>query len=170
MDYLDRVHQLMESYDYLGRRVLPDGTRLIGHVPHVAPEAYLHVIFPRLSTEQVAEIGNRTGIPVPVVLASFLERVNGLRLFSKLFIDGLRRSYSRSGDDAWQPFAMETPNVDERPRDVGRKHAHLALREVEDARCAMDENEGECERRVDTAVGETRDHVLKEVGHRQYPR
>src|SRR5205823_4209427 len=76
-------------------------TRLIGHVPHVAPEAWLHAIFPGLTAQQVDQISNYLGVPVPAVFSLFLQRCNGLRLFSKISIDGLRRNYSRTGDDIW---------------------------------------------------------------------
>ena len=43
---------------------------------------------------------------------------------------------------------------DQRPRDVGREHPHLALREVDDVRRAVDEHEREREARVDRPVSE----------------
>lgn len=53
MDFLDRVVTQIESYEPLGARVLDDGARLIGHVPHVAPEAWFHQIYAPISETQI---------------------------------------------------------------------------------------------------------------------
>jgi hypothetical protein len=117
MDYLDRVISIMESYRHLGERVLDNGTRLIGRVPHVAPEARLQLVFAPLTAADIAIVEEEIGMTVPGVFSEFLQRCNGIRLFSdRLNIDGLRRSFARSGDAVWQPFSIRTPNVDERPR------------------------------------------------------
>jgi hypothetical protein len=116
MDALDKVIELMNSYAHLGVRVLENGTRLIGHVPHVAPEAWLHMLFAPLSVTQIAQIERDIGTALPDEFASFLKRSNGLSLFSDaLSIDGLRTSYARTGDSTRQPFSIITPNVPERP-------------------------------------------------------
>ena len=57
----------------------------------------------------------------------------------------------------------------QRPGDVGGEHRHLALREVDHARGAVDQHERERERRVDRPRPEPRDDLLEELGH-QYPR
>src|SRR5262245_35891125 len=120
MDYLDRVFGLLEASSDLGVRVLDNGTRLIGHVPHVAPEAWLHIIFAPLSLTQVAQVEHEIATSLPEPFGDFLRRSNGLSLFSdSLSIHGLRSSYARSGDAVWQPFSIVTPNVPERPRSAG---------------------------------------------------
>lgn len=147
MDYLDRVQQLMESYSPLGRRVLRDGTRLIGHVPHVAPEAWLHAVYPALTTQQVEQIGDYVGLPVPTAISSFLQRCNGLELFSNnLNLYGLRRSYSRTGDDVWQPFAIETPNVHERPKDALSSFFFIGGYRDDGSRVYIDATDGQVHR------------------------
>ena len=52
---------------------------------------------------------------------------------------------------------------DQRPRDVRRERRHLALREVDDARRAVDDHEREREERVDAARREAGDDLLHEV-------
>lgn len=109
---LKSVHQA----DALGTRVLSNGTRLVGHVPHVAPEARLHLIFPPMNTTQIKAIENGIGKPLPPPLKALFQRTNGLGLFSdSLAIFGYRHSYVRVGDEAWQPFDIITPNLYERP-------------------------------------------------------
>lgn len=107
----------MESYGHLGQRTLPNGTRLIGHVPSVAPEAWFQCIYHPLRIEEIKYVEEDVGSPVPVVFSTFLQKCNGLSLFSySLSIYGLRKSFSRTGDAVWQPFSIKTPNIDERPR------------------------------------------------------
>jgi hypothetical protein len=126
VDYLDRVMQVIDSYRHLGERALPNGTRLVGHVPHVAPEAWLHSVFAPLRTDDVREVEWLLGRPIPAVFATFLSRSNGIRLFSdSLSIDGLRRSFIRVGDEARQPYSIMTTNRDERPR--YSKHSYLYI-------------------------------------------
>jgi hypothetical protein len=101
----------------LGSRTLNDGTELIGRAPHVAPEAWLHILFGGLTPVQVDRVQELIRRPLPGEYAQFLLRFNGLSLFSgALSIDGLRWNYARTGDAAWQPFSVEDPNVLERPR------------------------------------------------------
>ena len=124
MDYLDRVFELMESYSNLGTRVLDNGTRLIGHVPHVAREAWFHEIDAPLTEQGVSQVEHELGTQLPTVFRSFLQRCNGLRAFSgHLFMYGWRYSFARAGDAVWQPFSILTPNLDERPRNA--KNSYL---------------------------------------------
>jgi hypothetical protein len=117
MDYLDNILQIIDSYKHLGERVLSNGTRLVGRAPHIAPEAWLHEVYRPLSDQEVCRVETELGRTMPPEFSSFLQRCNGLGLFSgSLSIYGLRSSYERTGDAVWQPFDISTPNVDERPR------------------------------------------------------
>ncbi len=117
MDYVDRVFEILESYADLGVRVLDHGTRLIGHVPHVAPEAWFHEIHAPLSAFEIAQLESDLGIEFPKVYADFLQRTNGLGAFSNhLYLTGLRKSFTRKGEGVWQPFSIRTANDVERPR------------------------------------------------------
>ena len=55
--------------------------------------------------------------------------------------------------------------VEQLPADEGREHRHLALREVDDPRRAVDQDEREREQRVDAAGRDPRHDLLEEVGH-----
>lgn len=126
MDYLDRVIECLDSYRSLGTRLLDNGTRLIGHVPHVAPEAWFHAVFTPISTESVRQLEQQMGINMPENFSNFLIRANGLRVFSgHLYIRGLRWNFSRRGDDVWQPFSILTPNLEERPRNAKKTHLFM---------------------------------------------
>jgi hypothetical protein len=55
--------------------------------------------------------------------------------------------------------------VVERPREEGREHRHLALREVDDVRRPVDEHDRQREARVDGPEGEPADDLLRELLH-----
>ena len=112
----DEVREVLAEAEALGGRELPDGTRLIGHVPHIGPEAYLHTVYAPLSDEELEVVEGQICRRLPSPLKAFYKCANGLYLFSgALSIDGLRREHSRTGDAARQPFSIDTPNVMERP-------------------------------------------------------
>lgn len=103
----------------LGARTLSTGVELIGHIPHVAPEAYLHVLFPGIREGQINAIEHEIGRPLPAVYREFLSRFNGAWFYAySLALNGLRFNYEREGDEAWQPFDMRVPNTFERPKSL----------------------------------------------------
>jgi hypothetical protein len=123
VNYFDDVMTLILEWEPLGCRVAADGARLIGHVPHVAPEAYLHVVFPALDDEGIAQIAEQIGRSLPPDLEAFFRMANGIDLFSSsLCVDGLRGDYVRTDNDAWQPFSISLINLDERPPDADDCH------------------------------------------------
>jgi hypothetical protein len=92
-------------------------------------------------------------------LASALERPD-----HDLLDRGAAEERDREREEERRP---ETEAVvrDQRPRDVGREHPHLALREVDHVRRAVDQDEREREARVDRAVSEPRHDLLHELRH-----
>lgn len=119
MQELDTIIRMTERWCHLGERTLDNGTRLIGHVPHVAPEAYFHLIFAPITMAHINELQAKIGRSLPQDIVDFLLRVNGISLFSgSIFINGWRKNYVRQGDDAWPPFDMATRNTFERPKDA----------------------------------------------------
>lgn len=100
----------------LGNRLLSDGTRLIGSIPHVGPDAWLHALFPGLREPEIRQLEKSLGGPFPGEMREFYRRFNGLGLFNDaLSIFGLRKKLGRTGDAAWQPYSILTPNGPERP-------------------------------------------------------
>lgn len=118
-DYFDEIMGVILEAERLGSQQLSTGVRLIGHVPHVAPEAYLHSLYPALDDEQVVSLEQQVGRSLTSELKKFLGRANGVQLFSDAFtIEGLRHSYVRIGPESHQPYSMSTANIPERPRDA----------------------------------------------------
>lgn len=116
MKFLESLNRTVARFEGLGSRTLESGVRLIGNVPHVAPEAYFHVIFPPLDDASIGALEDRIGTSVPSWLREFYQLANGIKLFAyHLYVAGHRTSNVRMGDAAWQPFALELDNNKERP-------------------------------------------------------
>lgn len=119
MESLDYLLEVVSRAEHMGERTLSNGVRLIGHVPHMAPEAYFHVTYPPLNEGQIDSLEKAIGRELPFELRAFYHKTNGVKLFGySLSIDGLRHSYVRVGDEAWQPYSIVTPNTIERPPDA----------------------------------------------------
>jgi hypothetical protein len=117
---LNDLRALIESANSFGHRFADNGAELIGHVPHVAPEAWFHLLFPPLVDAQIDALQAALPVAIPEVFQQFLMMTNGCHLFSdSISIDGLRQDYSRTGDTVWQPYNIITPNTIERPEDAG---------------------------------------------------
>lgn len=116
-----RLMQIVDLARPLGCKLLENGAELIGHVPRIAPQAYLHTVFPPLCDDDLEQLEFDVGRAIPAPLRRLYHRTNGLDLFvGQLAVHGLRRTYVRSGAAIRQPFSVVTPNVIERPRRAQR--------------------------------------------------
>jgi len=113
---LATVFRAMEQAKAFGEDTSRDGARLFGHIPHVAPRAWLHIQYPPLQNPDIAEIERAIRRPVPSAYAQLLRITNGLTLFGgSLSLFGRRTDYSRD-PAVRQPFDLSIPNLKERPR------------------------------------------------------
>ncbi len=96
--------------------ILGNGTLLICHVPHVAPEAWLHILYKGLGANEMAEYETRFPVKFPNAYREFLRMANGVNIFSdSTAVWGYRESYIRKGETAYQPYDLLLLNQ-ERPR------------------------------------------------------
>jgi len=117
-DYLEGIYTMVEKSKSFGYKEVSNGAKLIGHVPHIASEAYFHLIFPPLSEREIDSLESQLEREIPIPLKIFYFVNNGISLFSgSLSIDGLRRNYVRQGDDVWQPFNIVDLNIYDAPPD-----------------------------------------------------
>lgn len=113
---LAEVFNVVQRAAAFGTAISENGAHMYGHVPHVGPEAWFHVIFPALTSEALTGLENRLRRSVPPEYRQLLTVTNGLYLFSgSLSLYGLRTDYSRRLG-IWLPFDLGDPNVHERPR------------------------------------------------------
>ena len=72
----------LEEWSYLGETITDLGTRLIGHRPDIAPEAYINIICPVLENSEILELASKFQMPVSEQYIEFLSHANGLNVFS----------------------------------------------------------------------------------------
>lgn len=116
----DKLFDSLKSYNCLGEKKLDDNTILIGMAPHIAPEAWLHCIYPGLNKLELEELENELTVKIPIDYRFFLGEANGLGIFNTtLSLFGKRKNYIRTAESIWQPFSLLRYNVDEKPDNAG---------------------------------------------------
>jgi hypothetical protein len=118
MNYFEEVKKELFKYKYLGEETVSDtGALLIGHAPHIAPQAWLHKIYPVLNDDDIAIVESNLNTRIPSDYKYFLQHnSNGLNIFVATFaLNGHRKQLGRSIAASRQPFGLDIPNVDERP-------------------------------------------------------
>lgn len=115
MEQFIEVQQLLQKWTQSSRKTLSNGTELICHVPHIAPQAWLHILYAALDDNEIESLENELGQKIPSELKYFYEKYNGLNVFSdSLSIWGYRKSYERKGEGSIQPYSLVELNK-ERP-------------------------------------------------------
>ena len=127
-----KILNRLKSFDYLGEKQLEDGTLLIAKALHIAPMAWLHRIYPPLTNEQIKMLEGQLKLEIPNSYKAFLRVTNGLSVFNCFSLYGLRKNYSRTIDDVWQPFDIITPNTVERPKNAKRSIFYIGGYSSED--------------------------------------
>lgn len=116
--YREQILAPLEAYSRLGEAVNEIGTRLIGHVPHIAPRAFAHLVYAPLADSEKAELSSRLGRPIPNQFGEFLAFANGLSLFvGEMRVMGyvpLQRKASVTAHN--YPSSIIIPNVSARLR------------------------------------------------------
>jgi hypothetical protein len=103
------------------------GTRLIGHAPHIAPKAYIHVVYAPLSEVYLHELKGRLGRPVPPEYEAFLANANGMSLFvGEMRVLGYVPLERRASVSVYHyPSNLMIPNVSARL--VGLSHGAVVV-------------------------------------------
>ena len=116
--YLEYITNVAEQWLPLGEKVLVDGTRLIGHLPHVASLAWFHRLYSGLDSHDCKCIERDAEIVMPPTLRDLYSVYNGFSLFSGNI--GLYGRREKVGIDenlaTYGPLSIQTTNVYERPR------------------------------------------------------
>lgn len=111
------IRDVIETARAFGTEQLPDGTVLLGRVPHIGSAAFFHELYAPLTEAELRQLEEALGLALPRDFAEFLRVMNGCSLFSgALAIHGLRRNYIRTVAASRQPFSLLDTNRFERPR------------------------------------------------------
>lgn len=115
----EEVRRIIEGAKEIGFKEQKDGAKLFGHVPHIAPQAWLNIIYSPATEAEVLKLEKELKVQIPKRYRKFLTtEANGLSLFSSsLELYGYRRHYNRKSME-FLPFDLITPNVHERPEDA----------------------------------------------------
>jgi len=128
MNYFEQVKEVVYQYIHLGEKVLSTDAILIGHVPHMGPEAWLHKLFPPLTYQDIEELENAVQHNIPAPYKEFLLLYgNGIRIFSDSFnLYGLRKLLGRGTDEtSAQPYPLDIPNTVERPKKANKEYLFI---------------------------------------------
>lgn len=102
-----RIQSLFDEWRQLDSKRLNNGTELIAWMPDEESGTWMHVVFHGLSPEQVTELEEQLGCPLPNDLRALYRWCNGMALFTGAFrIYGRRRPGVREYEDALQPDDM----------------------------------------------------------------
>ena len=108
----------MQRFAPLGR-TQAEGAQLIGPAPHLGELAWLHELYTPLTPAALSQQAQQLGLPMPAHLLPFYAACNGFKYFGDtLSLDGFRRTTGRGLAAVHQPYALLTPNVDERLADA----------------------------------------------------
>jgi hypothetical protein len=77
MKLIDAIESLVSGAIPYGSRITSLGSRLHGHVPHVAPEAWFHVLHKGLDKKEIDGLQDSLGISIPDDFRNFLAYANG---------------------------------------------------------------------------------------------
>ncbi|MBS1689402.1 MAG: SMI1/KNR4 family protein [Bacteroidetes bacterium] len=116
MKYFSEIDEILLKYAVFGKKELADGTLLIAPAKFVAPEAWVHQIYPPLNEDEIKILEEQIAGLIPNSYVIFLkEYSNGINIFNDvLALFGYRKRRGRGIDDVWQPYSMIIPNTIER--------------------------------------------------------
>lgn len=113
--------KLIMRYSHCGiRKVEATGALLIGHAPHIAPEAWLNSVYPCLTEQETVELEKQLNTTIPPEYRYFLQNIsNGIKVLVDTFsLSGKRTNYIRTSTDAIrQPYHI-CDLVREKPRNA----------------------------------------------------
>lgn len=120
MNLTEEINELVYKYKDLGIEKSKYGAELIGRAPHIGKEAWLNKIYPVLSSDEIIQLESELHTDIPNDYKNFLLNFsNGLNiLVSTFYLSGLRKYLGRDVEASRQPYSLEIPNVDERPKNA----------------------------------------------------
>lgn len=111
-----------KNWDHLGCVESENGAFATGHIPHVAPLAYLCKFYPGLSEAEIEEEDQDSSRPIPAAYRCFLSVSNGAHLM-KLSLDGVVGLFHRDATNPiGQPFRLHGADEFKYPAYIPKGH------------------------------------------------
>ena len=139
----EEIEENLLRWESLGSKKVPNGAYVVGHIPDLGIEAYLHTLYPPLNDEDIRSLEAIIERPLPQDLKDFYKCSNGIHMFSgSLSFSGLRGHYSRTFDqnafdNARQPFNLADSNIFERPRGSKESFVYFGFYHWDGSQLAM---------------------------------
>lgn len=146
---MKKINELKKEYilpyENLGVKRYSNGTTKYGHVPEVAPQAYLITVFNPISTEELNALESSIGYAIPNEYSSFLmDFSNGLNLFITCFcLYGFVGKINRQIGAAPQPFSLSLLNIYERPKNSKDTFFFIGGYDYDGSKLYIDKQTGE---------------------------
>lgn len=103
----EHIIEKLKKWECNGNNTLLNGTVLICKVPHVAPQAWLHILYSPLQEVYINQLETKLTKKIPQDLRVFFSVFNGINIFSdSLSIWGMKSSYSRTDGNEFQPYDL----------------------------------------------------------------
>ena len=64
-ELISKIEEIVNKWAWLGSRTLANGTKIIGHVKHMGPRAYLNKIYACVSDEEIIKLEHLIKRPLP---------------------------------------------------------------------------------------------------------
>jgi hypothetical protein len=138
---LSIIEYIKTSFMNNEKIILKDGSELIGNIPSLGPKAFTHIIFSAATEIELGQLGKR--IEIPEEYCQLLKQYNGFNLFkSSISFHGYRDRYSTRMDNYWQPYPIDTYEIDERPNDATENLFFLGTCSGAEKLIALDKTKG----------------------------
>jgi hypothetical protein len=108
----DDTYQILLKWKANNHRLLSNGTMQIGKATAIALEAWVHTLYAPMSEASLVELEDNLGCNFDESMREFYKLHNGLDLFGgKLSIYGMPTVFTRTGDEAIQPYDFIDHNL-----------------------------------------------------------
>jgi hypothetical protein len=118
--HLDQI--IRRKYDHLGFIAGQSGAYQTGHVPHIAPYAYLCTRYAGLDEAGILDAENTCGRFISQPYREMLGQMNGAHLLGVSLYGGIGGSVDRSGVGIGKPISIWYQNAVERPDYIPNGH------------------------------------------------
>ena len=111
----NKLLQIIEKAKSFGYQENKNGSKLYGHVPHIAPFAWFHTTYKPLSFWKIRKLEKMMNKNIQDVYKQFLKMTNGIDIFSNtLSLYGYMGIINRSDFNDRNPYNLINPNTIER--------------------------------------------------------